>query len=342
MGFLLPLLVLSLRQGDGPSRFARLMKDTPSYSVKFTATAPGLGTSIVGSLSVKKPSSLRYDVTIDGSTVHLIKSGLEATEIADQLKMYQVHHDEPGLNLFETVMVEDQMGAMPWSLLLGSLAREKPPASKFTLTETSGGVETYKVSYTERSVTNDLEVDIDAAGHLLGMRRSSKGPTGEQHISWKFSDFQASPTFSSATFSTVPPRGYASALISKPVDPIMTESRVKLGTWNSPKGRVDLQKAISGKLLIVVDPSAYVDGVFLAYLKEHRFGVPVIVAALTGKGGDVYNPPASVARKLSSSGTPAMFKIAPSGEVRRMWLGFNESDFSKTIAEIKEAFRGGK
>jgi hypothetical protein len=113
----------------------------------------------------------------------------------------------------------------------------------------------------------------------------------------------------------------------------------KFGTWSSAAGKVQLDKAVRGKLLVVREPESGPADRLIAYLKKQSLPVKFVVASLGNSGGTYWGPSSKVAQSMGVVGTPLSILLSDKGVVLAMWVGFDHDNPGKMLTELKEALK---
>lgn len=333
-------------------RFAEYMRKADSLAVSLeasTSASPARGT---GTLTYTRPERLAFTMKGPGVDYTWIVTEVGGVEIDRSSRKYDEMPRIGGLNVPMSRLSEVPSNTFPVPIILGDLRAILPDTASYKLAgkQDIGGVSAEQLVSEFQTMVGRARVDAYLApdGRLLRLSLTTSQGAGSFTRTLDLKGYKTNQPVSPSVFDLAIPSGFVPHALPKVERNTNVGFRPPLKGWKRDGAEVDLRRMAAGKpmLLIVTAPDCEVSARAAKALDElaassEKGGAAVLrlYTEPTNRSEDIVDPDGRATLDLGIPGTPTIYLLDRTGEVSRMWYGYDAGEWANRRKDMQDALR---
>ena len=351
---LVPLLLL-LAPDDAATVLNRcndFLKSASTLSVHVEVTSKSMPGKGVGTLTFRRPSSLRFGMDWGSERYLYVTSAKSGVEMELSTRLYSEFERAGGFTRPPADVSQVGGVGFPSILVAGDVRRFLPRSAPMELKtdESFGGAKADHIHVSVQSREGTIQADlwVRPNGAPAGYRVESHSMSGTMQYAQTFSRCVANKPVPASTFGAKIPRGFVPYTLSQEPWPIQPDRKMPLAGWVDLKTRMAAgldNNPPRRRLFVLVAPDCEPSIRAMPTIRDLAAAVPVVILSTArnpkqwiASGLRVcFDPTGASLAELNSPGTPFFILTNDKGIVLRVWYGFDPAEAQAFRKEVLAA-----
>jgi len=327
-------------------RLAAFTSKAQSLSVDCKLSSTAANVPGVANLILVRPNQLRYSMKWQHIDYRFTANPSGSMDFEANSKRYDMQNGWSGLAVPRTEMAALSGASLTFPFFLIDPSMKKYVAG-ITLAgqSTIDGVTTDEVDGQVKSLK--LKVFIDSEGKPVRYWYGGQGVA----VQSDFSNYRLNQQYPAETFSVNPPSGFRELTLPIENRPVGVGQKFQVDGWTSSAGRLSDQFSKKDTLVVVTDEGCEPSERSLSTLQNLQSAgeVNVVSITLSPKGVEptgfekfptYYDPSGALIKQLQVPGTPLFYLVNKSGQIVKVWFGFDSDNGSTFEKNVDAALKG--